>query len=151
MLLQPSQTKFRKYKKVKVRQLKKNKIFSSVLHNRLTFGTIGLKSLESAKISARQLESARKVIRKGLNKLGILWTLPFPYFPVTKKSLGTRMGKGKGNVSFWVCRLIKGDLLFEISGISLNQASRIIRKASKKLPVKTTLVNRLGVANVRIQ
>jgi len=150
MLLQPSRTKFRKYKKVKVRQLKKNRIFSSVLHNRLAFGTIGLKSLESAKLSARQLESARKVIRKGLNRLGVLWTLPFPNFPVTKKSLGTRMGKGKGNVTFWVCRLVEGDLLFEISGISLNQASRILRKASKKLPVKTSLVSRLGVAKITV-
>lgn len=146
MLLQPFRTKFRKHKKVKVRQLKKNKVFSSVLHDRLSFGSIGLKSLESARLSARQIESARKVIRKGLNKLGCLWIIPFPDLPVTKKAIGVRMGKGKGSVSYWTFNLFEGDVLFEVSGISINQGSRILKKASKKLPVKTSLVSRFGVA-----
>jgi large subunit ribosomal protein L16 len=146
MLLQASRTKFRKYKKVKVRKQKKNRILSVSLHKRLNFGTVGLKSIESCRISARQIESARKVIRKGLNKLGCFWIIPFPDFPVTKKSLGVRMGKGKGSVTFWVCRLLEGDVLFEVSGISVDQASRILKKASKKLPVKTSLVNRLGIS-----
>jgi large subunit ribosomal protein L16 len=146
MLLQPARTKFRKYKKVKVRQVKNKTIFSSDYINRLSFGFIGLKSLDSARVTSRQLESARKVIRKGLNRFGCLWVIPFPDIPVTNKSLGVRMGKGKGNVSFWVCRLVEGDIIFEIDGVSLARASRVLKDASKKLPVRTTLVYRSDIA-----
>lgn len=148
MLLQPARTKFRKYKKIKVRQLKPKTVLSCDVTRRLSFGFIGLKSLESARMTSRQIESARKVIRKGLNKFGNLWVIPFPDMPVTKKSLGVRMGKGKGNVSYWVCRLIEGDIIFEVNGVSITQASRVIKDASKKLPVKTALVYRKNVAKL---
>lgn len=145
MIMQPSRTKFRKYKKVKIRQLKEQTVRSCLFYDRLKFGNVGLKSIESARLSARQIESAKKVIRKSMNKVGFFWVLPFPHIPVTKKSLGVRMGKGKGNISYWVHRLLEGDVLFEINGISKTKAIQILKKASAKIPVTTKIIYRSNI------
>lgn len=134
MFLQPKKSK---YKKVKKGRLKKY----TYKTDKLSFGTIGLKSLESGLISARQIESARQAIVRKIKRKGKLWIKIFPDLPITKKPTEVRMGKGKGAVSHWVSRIRGGTIIFELCGVSDKIAINAFRTGSAKLPVKTKVFN----------
>jgi large subunit ribosomal protein L16 len=133
MFLQPKKTKYKKIKKGKLRQLE----FKT---NKLKFGTIGLKAVNSAIISARQIEASRQAITRKIKKKGKLWIRVFPDLPITAKSISSRMGKGKGALSHWGARIKGGSVLFEICGV---KDSKIVKNALKtggaKLPLKTRI------------
>ncbi len=131
MFLQPNRVKYKK--------IKKGKLVKFSYKNRLNFGTIGLKALESGFISARQLESARQAIVRKIKKKGKLWIKIFPSLPITKKPAEVRMGKGKGNVSHWVAKIRGGSVLFEVCGINRKNAIKAFKTGSAKLPVKTQI------------
>jgi len=134
-MLQPSRTKFRKQQKGR------NNRSVITKGNKLSFGDFGIKSLESSRITARQIESARIVISKHLKRVGKIWIRIFPDKPITKKPLEVRQGKGKGNVEYWVALVQPGRVLFEISGVPYNIAFSALKLASYKLPVKTLFVS----------
>ena len=134
MFLQPKKIKYKKVKKGKL----KNFNFKT---NLLKFGTIGLKSIDSGIINARQIESARKIIKRKLKKNGKLWIRIFPHLPITNKPNESRMGKGKGNVSYWVARIKKGTILFEICGVQIKIAKDALKSGGFKLPIKTIVID----------
>ena len=133
MLLLPKRSKYKKVKKGKLKKFE----FKS---NNLKFGTIGLKSIESGIISARQIEAARQAIVRKTNRKGKLWIRIFPNLPITNKPKEVRMGKGKGSVSFWASRISGGKMLFEMCGISNKIAILAFRTGGAKLPVKTQII-----------
>ena len=133
MLLQPKKAKHKKVRKGKLKKYKYN--------TKLNFGTIGLKSLESGFISARQIEAARQAINRQMNKKGKLWIKVFPSTPITKKPNEVRMGKGKGAVSHWASKVRGGSILFEACGVNLKTAIKAFKTGSAKLPVKTQIFN----------
>jgi large subunit ribosomal protein L16 len=108
----------------------------------LNFGEYGLQSLESAWITARQIEAARVAITRHLKRKGKLWIRIFPDKPATKKPPETRMGKGKGNPEFWVAVVRAGRIMFEVSGVDVQSAKRAMQLASYKLPIRTRFVHR---------
>jgi large subunit ribosomal protein L16 len=130
MFLQPNKLKYKKVKKGKLSKLE----FKA---NTLKFGEIGLKAKMSGMISARQIESARRVITRKMKKKGKIWIRIFPDLPVTAKPSESRMGKGKGAVSHWVSRVRSGTVLFEICGIPKHIAKEALKSGSSKLPVNT--------------
>lgn len=105
-----------------------------------SFGTIGLKAVESGIISYKQIESARQVIKRRLNRKGKIWIRIFPNYPITRKPIEVRMGKGKGQVSYWASKVIGGNILFEICGISKDKAVYAFAAGSSKLPIKTKII-----------
>jgi LSU ribosomal protein L16P len=134
-MMQPKRTKFRKQQKGRNRGLAFN-------GNRVSFGEFGLKTVEHGRITARQIEAARRTITRFVKRGGKMWIRIFPDVPVTKKPLEVRMGSGKGNVEYWVARVQPGKMLYELEGVTEEQAREAFRLASAKLPVKTTFVNR---------
>lgn len=110
--------------------------------NSLAFGDFGLQATSSGLITARQLEAARVAISRSIRRGGKIWLRVFPDKPMTKKPLETRMGAGKGNPEFWVARVLPGRVLFEINGVSRQQAEEAFRLAAHKLPVKTRFLSR---------
>jgi large subunit ribosomal protein L16 len=130
MFLQPKKTKYKKVRKGKLGRLN----FKS---NSLKFGTVGLKSIESGMISARQLEAARQAISRRIKRSGKLWLRVQPVIPVTSKPLEVRMGKGKGNVDYWSTRVAGGTVLFELCGVKLDIAEVAFKTGGAKLSVKT--------------
>lgn len=130
MFLQPKKLK---YKKVKKGRLKKFEF----KNNTLKFGTIGLKSFEAGLISARQLEAARRTIVRKLNRRGKIWLRVFPDYPSTQKPNESRMGKGKGNVSFWSAKVSVGKVIFELAGVTKELAAQALISGGYKLPLKT--------------
>ena len=134
MFLQPKKIKYKKTKKGKLKNLE----FKS---NCLKFGTIGLKSVNSAIISARQLEATRQAISRKIKKKGKIWIRVFPDLPITAKPISSRMGKGKGSLSHWGTRVKGGTILFEICGV---KDPKIVLAALKtgaaKLPLKTKII-----------
>ena len=133
MLFQPKKTKYKKSRKGKVSNLN----FKS---NNLTFGTLGLKAIESGLISSRQLEAARQSINRKIKRKGKIWIRVFPSIPVTSKPVAVRMGKGKGSVSHWVARVGSGTEIFELCGISKFVAKSALTTGSAKLPLKTKII-----------
>lgn len=133
MLLKPKNTKYRKAHKGRVYGYK---------YDECHFGSFGLKSTEAGRISANQLDAAIKVIRKKMKKVGKVWVRIYPNIPVTKKPTEVRMGKGKGSVDKWVCRIKEDKILFEIDRVNLKIAKEIFKLASYKLPLKTKVVIR---------
>lgn len=135
MFLQPKKTKYKKTKKGKLKKFDLKK-------NRLQFGTIGLKSVNSGIITARQIEAARQAISRKIKKKGKLWIRVFPDLPITAKSLASRMGKGKGSISHWGARIKSGSVILEICGV---KDPKIVKTALKtggaKLPLKTRIFN----------
>lgn len=133
MFLQPKKTKYKKTRKGKLRKLE----FKT---NKLKFGTVGLKSINSGIITARQIEAARQAISRKIKKKGKLWIRIFPDLPITAKPLASRMGKGKGALSHWGVKVKGGTVLFEICGI---EDPKIIKNSLKtgsaKLPLKTKI------------
>ena len=134
-MMQPKRTKFRKQQKGKNRGLAFN-------GNKVSFGEYGLKSTEHGRITARQIEAARRCITRYVRRGGKMWIRIFPDVPVTKKPLEVRMGSGKGNVEYWVAKIQPGKMLYELEGVPEDVAREAFRLASAKLPVKTTFVNR---------
>ena len=137
MFLQPKRSKYKKFKKGKLTKLN----FKS---NKLVFGSIGIKALESGLISSRQIESARQAIARKIQRKGKIWIRIFPHYPVTKKPIEVRMGKGKGNPEFFACRVKPGRILFEVDGVSEQIAKEALYKASAKLPIKTKTIKRFA-------
>jgi large subunit ribosomal protein L16 len=134
-MLQPKRTKFRKQQKGRNRGL-------AQVGNRVSFGEFGLKATTRGFITARQIESARRAITRYVKRGGKLWIRVFPDKPVTKKPVEVRMGKGKGNVEYWVAPIQPGRVLYEIQGVSEEDARKAFRLAAAKLSVDTTFVKR---------
>ena len=134
MLNGPRQTKYKKTKKGKLSKFE----FKS---NVLKFGTFGLKAAESGTISARQIEAARQAIVRKIKRKGKIWIKIFPDLPITSKPVGVRMGKGKGQVSYWSARVRGGTVLFEICGINIYTAISALKTGGAKLAVKTKIFN----------
>jgi len=134
-MLQPKRTKFRKQQKGRNRGL-------AQVGNRVSFGEYGLKSTTRGFVTARQIEAARRAITRYVKRGGKLWIRVFPDKPVTKKPVEVRMGKGKGNVEYWVAPVQPGRVLYEIQGVTEEQAREAFRLASAKLSVGTTFVKR---------
>lgn len=132
MLNSPRKTKYRKTRKGKLVKLE----FKA---NKLTFGTIGLKALESGIISSKQIEAARQAIVRKIKRKGKVWIKIFPDLPITSKPIGVRMGKGKGEVSHWGARVRGGTVLFEICGVNLNTVVSALKTGGAKLPIKTKI------------
>ena len=134
-MLQPKRTKFRKQMKGRNRGM-------AQVGNRVSFGEYGLKATTRGFITARQIEAARRAITRYVKRGGKLWIRVFPDKPMTKKPVEVRMGKGKGNVEYWVAPIQPGRVLYEIQGVSEDLAREAFRLAAAKLAVKTTFVSR---------
>ncbi len=134
-MLQPKRTKFRKQFKGRNRGL-------ATIGNKVSFGEYGLKAVERGKMTARQIEAARRAMTRHIKRGGKIWIRVFPDVPVSKKPLEVRMGKGKGNVEYWVCKIQPGRMLYEMEGVSETIAREAFRLAAAKLPFKTTFVSR---------
>ncbi len=134
-MLQPKRTKFRKQHKGRNRGL----AFSG---SDVSFGEFGLKATGRGRITARQIEAARRTITRTVKRGGKLWIRVFPDKPISKKPLEVRMGKGKGNVEYWVAQVQPGRMLYEIEGVSEELAREAFKLASAKLPVSTTFAKR---------
>lgn len=134
-MLQPKKTKFRKQQKGRNRGLANR-------GNKVSFGEFGIKAADRGRITSRQIEAARRAITRHVKRGGKLWIRIFPDKPITKKPIEVRMGKGKGNVEYWVALVQPGSMLYEIEGVSEDVAREAFRLATAKLPVKTTFVSR---------
>jgi large subunit ribosomal protein L16 len=134
-MLQPKRTKFRKQQKGRNRGL-------AQVGNRVSFGEYGLKATTRGFVTARQIEAARRAITRYVKRGGKLWIRVFPDKPITKKPVEVRMGKGKGNVEYWVAPIQPGRVMYEIQGVSEEQAREAFRLASAKLAVRTAFVKR---------
>ncbi|MEN9433844.1 MAG: ribosomal protein [Pseudomonadota bacterium] len=134
-MLQPKRTKFRKQMKGRNRGL-------ALAGSKVSFGEFGLKTLERGRLTARQIESARRAINRYVRRGGKIWIRVFPDKPISKKPLEVRMGKGKGNVEYWVAQVQPGKVLYEIEGVAEEVAREAFRLASAKLPMKTAFVSR---------
>ena len=130
-------------KKVKFRRVHRgNRRGMSMRGNFVTFGSYGLKAIEPGWVTARQIESSRIVISRIVRKIGKMWIRIFPDKPVTARPAETRMGKGKGSLDHWVALVKPGRILFEIEGVTREEAVQAFRDAGHKLPMKTKLVER---------
>jgi len=136
-MLQPKKTKFRKAFKGRI-----HGVASSGAT--LAFGQFGLKALEPERVSARQIEAARRALTRFMKRAGRVWIRVFPDVPVSKKPIEVRMGKGKGSPELWVVRVKPGRILFEVDGISPAIAKEALTLAAAKLPVKTRFIERIA-------
>ncbi len=134
-MLQPKKTKYRKQQKGRVKGLAHK-------GSKISFGTFGIKTLETAWITSRQIEAARIAMTRYMKREGKVWIRIFPDKPVTKKPLEVRMGKGKGGLSHYVATIKPGRVLFELDGVPREVAEEALRLAAQKLPVKTKFVVR---------
>ena len=134
-MLQPKRTKFRKQQKGRNRGL-------AVRRSRVSFGDFGLQCTGRGRLTARQIESARRAINRHVKRGGRVWIRVFPDKPVSKKPLEVRMGKGKGNPEYWVALVQPGTMLYEIQGVDEELAREAFRLAGAKLPVGTSFVKR---------
>ncbi len=134
-MLQPKRTKFRKQHKGRIHGEAKGGFD-------LNFGTYGLKAAEPERITARQIEAARRAMTRHMKRQGRVWIRIFPDVPVTSKPTEVRMGKGKGSVDFWAAKIKPGRIMFEIDGVGESVAREALRLAAMKLPIKTRVVVR---------
>lgn len=134
-MLQPKRTKHRKLHKGRIKGLAKG-------GSDLNFGTYGLKAIEPERITARQIEAARRAMTRQMKRQGRVWIRIFPDTPVTSKPVEVRMGKGKGSIDFWACKVKPGRVMFEIDGVPEDVAREALRLAAMKLPIKTRTVVR---------
>ncbi len=132
-MLQPKRTKFRKQHKMRNR---------GVVDHKVSFGEFGLKSADRGRMTARQIEAARRAMTRHMRRQGKVYIRVFPDKPITKKPLEVRMGKGKGSVEYWVAQIQPGRMLFEVEGVPENLAREAFELASAKLSIKTTFVKR---------
>ena len=134
-MLQPKRTKFRKMFKGKNRGLAQS-------GNRVSFGEYGLKAVDRGRVSARQIEAARRAMTRAVKRNGKIWIRIFPDVPISSKPLEVRMGKGKGNVDYWVSKVQPGTVLYEMEGVPEELAREAFKLAAAKLPIKTIFVTR---------
>lgn len=134
-MLQPKKVKYRKVQKGRNRGLAHR-------GNAVSFGEYGLKAVERGRLTARQIEAARRAMNRHVRRGGKIWIRVFPDKPVTTKPIEVRMGKGKGNVEYWVSKIKPGAMLYEIEGVPRDVAQEAFRLAASKLPVKTVFVER---------
>ena len=138
-MLSPKRTKYRKAHKGRIHGLAKG-------GTSLNFGAFGLKALEPERITARQIESARRAITRAMKRAGRVGIRIFPDVPVTTKPAEVRMGSGKGSPEFWVCRVKPGRIMFEIDGVAPDLAKEALTLGAAKLPIKTKFIQRIGDA-----
>jgi len=138
-MLQPKRTKFRKAHKGRIHGLAKGA-------TALNFGTYGLKALEPERVTARQIEAARRAITRAMKRTGRVWIRVFPDVPVSVKPAEVRMGSGKGSPEFWVCRVKPGRIMFEVDGVPADVARDALTLGAAKLPIKTKFIARIGDA-----
>ena len=136
-MLSPKKTKFRKQFKGRIHGTSKG-------NYSLNYGSFGLKAMEPERVTSRQIEAARKAITRYLKRAGRMWIRIFPDVPVSKKPAEVRMGKGKGSIEYWACRVKPGRIMFEIDGVPKSSAEEALNLASAKLPLDTKIVGRLG-------
>lgn len=136
-MLQPKRTKFRKAHKGRIHGKAKG-------GTDLNFGAYGLKAVEPERVTARQIEAARRAMTRHMKRAGRVWIRIFPDVPVSKKPTEVRMGKGKGTPEYWAARVKPGRIMFEIDGVSLEVAKQAMELAAAKLPIKTRFVTRPG-------
>ena len=136
-MLSPKRTKYRKAHKGRIHGLAKS-------GTTLNFGAFGLKALEPERITARQIEAARRAITRSMKRAGRVWIRMFPDVPVSQKPAEVRMGSGKGSPEFWVVRIKPGRIMFEIDGVAPELAREALALGAAKLPIRTKFVQRLG-------
>ena len=136
-MLQPKRTKYRKAFKGRISGAAKGGF-------NLDFGSYGLKAMEPDRLTARQIEAARRAITRHMKRAGRVWIRVFPDVPVSKKPAEVRMGSGKGAPEFWAARVAPGRIMFELDGVPADIATRAFELAAAKLPIKTKIVHRLG-------
>src|SRR6187401_3170021 len=136
-MLQPKRTKYRKAFKGRISGAAKGGF-------NLDFGSYGLKAMEPDRLTARQIEAARRALTRHMKRAGRVWIRVFPDVPVSKKPLEVRMGSGKGSVEYWVVRIKPGRVLFELDGVSVQLAKEALALAAAKLPIKTRFVQRIA-------
>jgi large subunit ribosomal protein L16 len=134
-MLQPKQTKYRKQQKGRLRG-------EASRGNKVSFGEYGLQSTDRGRVTARQIEAARRAMTRHVKRGGKIWIRVFPDKPISKKPLEVRMGSGKGNVEYWVAQVKPGHVLYEMEGVPEEVARQAFRLAAAKLPIKTTFVIR---------
>jgi large subunit ribosomal protein L16 len=136
-MLSPKRTKFRKAHKGRIHGVAQSGA-------QLNFGSFGLKALQPERVTARQIEAARRAMTRHMKRQGRVWIRIFPDVPVSKKPAEVRQGKGKGSVEYWACRVKPGRIMFEVDGVSENVAREAFELAAAKLPIKTKFVARIG-------
>jgi len=136
-MLSPKRTKYRKAFKGRIHG-------NAKAGTDVAYGAYGLKALEPCRMTARQIESARRAITRHIRRVGKVWIRVFPDVPVSSKPAEVRMGSGKGSPEFWVCRVKPGKILFELDGVLPEVAERAFELASAKLPIATRFVRRIG-------
>jgi large subunit ribosomal protein L16 len=136
-MLQPKRTKFRKAHKGRIHGVAKG-------GTELAFGQYGLKAQEPERVTARQIEAARRAITREMKRAGRVWIRIFPDLPVSKKPTEVRMGKGKGSIEFWAARVKPGRIVFEIDGVPEDVAKEALRLGAMKLPITTRVVTRIA-------
>ena len=136
-MLQPMRTKFRKAHKGRIHGTAK-------AGTDLNFGQFGLKAMEPERVTARQIEAARRALTRHMKRAGRVWIRVYPDVPVSKKPIEVRMGKGKGTPEYWVCRVKPGRIMFEIDGVSVELAKEALALAAAKLPIRTRFVARIA-------
>ena len=134
-MLQPKRTKFRKQQKGRNRGL-------AVRGSKVSFGEFGLKATGRGRLTARQIEAARRAMTRYIKRGGKIWIRVFPDKPISKKPLEVRQGKGKGNVEYWIAQVQPGRMLYEMEGVAEDVAREAFRLAAAKLPIATTFVSR---------
>jgi large subunit ribosomal protein L16 len=137
-MLQPKRTKFRKAHKGRNEGTAKG-------GTALNFGSYGLKAIEPERLTARQIEAARRAITRHMKRAGRVWIRIFPDLPVSKKPTEVRMGSGKGAPEFWACRIRPGRIMFEVDGVNAQTAKEALTLGAAKLPIKTRIVARVGL------
>jgi large subunit ribosomal protein L16 len=136
-MLQPKRTKFRKAHKGRIHG-------KATSGTELSFGQYGLKAMEPDRVTARQIEAARRALTRHMKRSGRVWIRIYPDVPVSKKPIEVRMGKGKGTPEYWVCRIKPGRVMFEIDGVSVQLAKEALTLAAAKLPIKTRFIERIA-------
>src|SRR5712671_1019006 len=136
-MLQPKRTKYRKAHKGRIHGNAKG-------GTALTFGAYGLKAIQPERLTARQIEAARRAITRAMKRTGRVWIRIFPDVPVSAKPAEVRMGSGKGSPEFWICRVKPGRIMFELDGVPPEVAREAFELAAAKLPIGTRFVTRLG-------
>jgi large subunit ribosomal protein L16 len=136
-MLSPKRTKFRKAHKGRIHGVAQS-------GSQLNYGSYGLKALQPERVTARQIEAARRAMTRHMKRQGRVWIRIFPDVPVSKKPAEVRQGKGKGTPEYWACRVKPGRIMFEVDGVSENVAREAFALAAAKLPIKTKFVARIG-------
>ena len=139
-MLQPKRTKYRKAHKGRIHGNAKG-------GTDLNFGSYGMKAMQPARLTARQIEAARRAMTRHMKRAGRVWIRVFPDVPVSQKPAEVRQGKGKGNPEFWVARIKPGRVMFEVDGVPEDVARRAFELAAAKLPINTKFIQRLGTGN----